>query len=115
MIIPEGLENIYTNNGWIGFKSIANNATLTTTNVELLKNTSIYTLDAHTLRVSSFPISNKNTLLIYTIQGKHIFTTSFSSNGATKDINIPILKSGIYVIQIQSALGSLTKKISILE
>jgi len=45
LIIPEGLENIYTNNGWIGFKSIANNATLTTTNVELLKNTSIYTLD----------------------------------------------------------------------
>ena len=116
LFVPEGSKDIYTNNGWVGFKTVSNNnptPVLSIQDVTALANASIYSLDSQTLRVSDFPTSNKNTLFIYDLLGKHVFTTPFSTNGGAKDINIPITESGIYIIHIQSAIGDLTKKISL--
>jgi O-acetyl-ADP-ribose deacetylase (regulator of RNase III) len=47
---------------------------------------------------------------MYSILGKQVMSTSFSSTGV-KDISLPKLSTGMYIIQLETATGKLNKKI----
>ncbi|MBG7611526.1 lamin tail domain-containing protein [Polaribacter sp. BAL334] len=74
-----------------------------------LQNTSIYAINNSTLRVVGLPSGNAN-VKMYTILGKQVMQTSFSSTGV-KDISLPKLATGMYIIQLETATGKLNKKI----
>ena len=76
-----------------------------------LENIKVYTLNNSTLRIVGF--SKKNTLLsLYNILGKKIWSDTFTSDGS-KDIQLPTLASGIYIVQIETSKGQLSKKITL--
>ncbi len=74
-------------------------------------NISIYTAGKNTLRIVG--IQNGATRLdIYNSIGKQVLKTSFTGNGMN-DIFLPNLKSGVYIIQIETKTSKLNKKIVI--
>ncbi len=64
-----------------------------------LDNVSIYTTD-NTLRIVGVQRGNTSVSL-YSILGKQLLKTSFQANGLN-DIKLPNLKTGIYIVQIES-------------
>lgn len=76
-----------------------------------LNNVSIYSIDASTLRVAGLSEGKAN-VKIYSILGKQVFETSFNATGV-KDMQLPKLASGIYVVQLATEKGTLNKKITL--
>ncbi|WP_445747989.1 T9SS type A sorting domain-containing protein [Polaribacter sp.] len=76
-----------------------------------LKNVSIYSIDASTLRVTGLSEGKAN-VKIYNILGKQVFENSFNAS-AVKDLQLPKLASGIYVVQLATEKGTLNKKITL--
>ncbi|PQJ74063.1 T9SS type A sorting domain-containing protein [Polaribacter gangjinensis] len=74
-----------------------------------LQNTSIYAINNNTLRVVGLPSGNAN-VKMYSILGKQVMQTSFSSTGV-KEISLPKLSTGMYIVQVETAAGKLNKKI----
>ncbi|PQJ75735.1 T9SS type A sorting domain-containing protein [Polaribacter gangjinensis] len=75
----------------------------------VLQNTSIYAINNNTLRVVGLPSGNAN-VKMYSILGKQVMQTSFSSTGM-KEISLPKLSTGMYIVQVETAAGKLNKKI----
>ena len=75
----------------------------------VLQNTSIYAINKNTLKVVGLPSGNAN-VKMYNILGKQVMNTSFSSTGV-KEISLPKLATGMYIIQLETAAGKLNKKI----
>ena len=76
-----------------------------------LNNVSIYSIDASTLRVAGLS-EGKASVKIYSILGKQVFENSFNAT-AVKDLKLPKLASGIYVVQLATEKGTLNKKITL--
>lgn len=77
----------------------------------LLDNVSIYKTSEMNLRITG--LQNENTSLrLYDILGKQVLTTSFVGSGVN-DIPLPNIRSGVYIIQLQTDQGKLNKKIVI--
>ncbi|MHB0754276.1 lamin tail domain-containing protein [Polaribacter sp. M15] len=76
-----------------------------------LGNVSIYTPNASTLRITGLTQGKANVKL-FNILGKQVVNESFSSN-SVKEINLPNLASGIYVVQLTTETGQLNKKITL--
>ena len=74
-----------------------------------LQNTSIYAINNNTLKVVGLPSGNA-TVKMYSILGKQVMQTSFSSTGV-KEISLPKLSTGMYIVQVATATGKLNKKI----
>jgi hypothetical protein len=83
---------------------------LSTTDVTL-QNVSVYTTDKTILRVVGLS-QGKASVKLYNMLGKQVFTTSFNSVGV-KDMNLPTLATGIYVVQLETESGKLNKKITL--
>ena len=49
---------------------------------------------------------------MYNILGKQVMTTSFEGTG-TDDITLPNLRTGVYIIQLETETGKLNKKVII--
>ncbi len=81
---------------------------LSTDNVNL-DNLSIYTPNNTTLRVAGLS-QGKASLKLFNILGKQVMQTSFTSTGV-KDIALPKLATGMYIVQLETATGKLNKKI----
>ncbi|PQJ74993.1 T9SS type A sorting domain-containing protein [Polaribacter gangjinensis] len=77
----------------------------------VLNNVSIYSVDASTLRIAGLS-EGKASVKIYSILGKQVFETSFNAT-AVKDMQLPKLASGIYVVQLATEKGTLNKKITL--
>jgi len=75
----------------------------------VLQNTSIYAINNNTLKVVGLPSGNAN-VKMYNILGKQVMNTSFSSTGV-KEISLPRLATGMYIIQLETAAGKLNRKI----
>ncbi len=73
------------------------------------ENVSVYAINNNTLRVVGIPSGNSSVKL-FTILGKQVMQTSFSSTGV-QDISLPKLATGMYIIQLETASGKLNKKI----
>jgi hypothetical protein len=76
-----------------------------------LDNISIYKTNNSNLRIVGLSEGKANVKL-FNILGKQVLDNSFSSNGI-KDINLPNLASGIYVVQLETETGKLNKKITL--
>jgi hypothetical protein len=74
-----------------------------------LSNTSVYATANNTLRVVGLPSGNA-TVKVFTILGKQVVQTSFSSTGSY-DVSLPKLATGMYIVQLETATGKLNKKI----
>lgn len=76
---------------------------------ETFTNVSIFKTNHETLRIVGLNQGQAN-LKLFNILGKQVLDTSFQSNG-TKEISLPILAKGIYVVQLETRTGTLNKKI----
>jgi hypothetical protein len=76
-----------------------------------LNNVSVYSVDANTLRVAGLS-GGKANLKIFSILGKQVFENSFNATGV-KDMQLPKLASGIYLVQLGTEKGTLNKKITL--
>lgn len=74
-----------------------------------LNNISIYKANASTLRIVGLQ-QGKTDVKLYTILGKEVLHSSFEANGA-KDIALPTLAKGIYIVQLANENSSVSKKI----
>ena len=79
------------------------------TDSEILTSVSIYKTNNSNLRVAGLQNGNAS-VKIFNILGKQVLQQSFTANGP-KDISLPTLVSGIYIVQLQNEAGSLSKKI----
>ena len=76
---------------------------------ESLENISVYKSDNFTLRIVGLHQGKKDVQL-FNILGEQVMNTSFTSSGV-KDISLPKLASGVYIVQIETEKGKLNKKI----
>ena len=83
---------------------------LSTNNYDL-ENISIYKPNNKTLRIIGVQSTNAS-IKLFTILGKQIMCKFFNFNGI-KDIRLPSLSTGIYIVQLQTEKGKLNKKIVI--
>ncbi|WP_088324146.1 T9SS type A sorting domain-containing protein [Polaribacter tangerinus] len=84
---------------------------LSTKNNSLLNTISIYKADNTTLRVAGLEKTNTN-FKLFNILGKQLVNTNFIANG-TKEISLPKVAKGIYLVKITTENGSWNKKIII--
>lgn len=75
----------------------------------LKNNIKIYKSSFLTLRMEGLP-EGKSSITLYNILGKQVLNTSFSSI-ATKEITLPNLTKGIYLVKLQTEEGTLNRKI----
>jgi hypothetical protein len=78
------------------------------------------TTDAKLDNVSVFKVHNslrivglqqgKAAVKLFNVLGRQVLNTAFESNG-TKDISLPSLAKGVYIVQLETAEGKLNKKI----
>ena len=71
----------------------------------------IYKTNATNLRIAGLAQGN-STFKLFNLLGKEVLSTSFSTNG-NKDITLPNLASGIYIVQLETESGKLNKKITL--
>lgn len=74
-----------------------------------LDNISIFKTNATTLRIVGLQ-QGKSNIKLYNVLGKQILTSSFEANGV-KDISLPNLSKGVYIVQLETTSGNLNKKI----
>ena len=85
-----------------------NSALSVDTNITL-KNISIYKLDNATLRIAGLSKDDVS-FKLFSLLGKEVLKSSFTSNGV-KDISLPKLAKGVYIVQLETKNGKLNKKI----
>mgnify|MGYP001950711749 CR=1 FL=1 len=74
-----------------------------------LNTISIYKSDVSTVRIAGLPQGN-TTVKLFNILGKELINTTFNADGV-KDISLPKLATGMYIIDVQTEAGKLNKKI----
>jgi hypothetical protein len=96
-------------NGIGRFYLHTNNSSLSAYENISLENVSVYKVDNNKLRIVGLT-QGDNSIKLFTLIGKQLVNLSFTSNGV-KDILLPKLNPGVYIIQLQSDLGKINKKI----
>lgn len=76
-----------------------------------LSNVSIYTADANTLRIVGVQNGNAK-VSIFNILGAQVLKTSFEGNGLN-EIALPSVRTGVYIVQLETETGKLNKKVII--
>lgn len=79
------------------------------TNEVTLQNISVYATNNATLRVVGLPSGSSN-LKVFNILGKQVLQSTFSSTGV-KEVALPKLATGVYLVQLETEAGKLNKKI----
>ena len=82
---------------------------LSTTNVFGLNDVMLYVKDATTLSISGLT-GGQTKLKLYSLVGKQILKTTFEGSGE-REVSIPSLSAGVYLVKLQTKEGELTKKI----
>jgi len=75
----------------------------------LLETVNVYKLNNATLRIAGLS-QGKASVKLFNVLGKQMMHTSFEAN-TSKDISLPKLETGIYIVQLETENGSLNKKI----
>jgi len=76
----------------------------------VLNNVRIFKTSSLTLKMNGLP-QGKTSIALYNIMGKEIVTTTFIFNENKKEVPLPNLTPGIYFTKIQTAKGTIKKKI----
>jgi hypothetical protein len=102
--------NIDSNMDGIGrFYIHTSSKALSTNDVFGLNNVMLYVKDATTLSISGLT-GGQTKLKLYSLAGKQILKTTFEGSGE-REVSIPSLSSGVYLVQLQTKEGELIKKI----
>ena len=72
---------------------------------------SIFTTTRDNLRIVGVQSGTANVQL-YNIAGKLVLNTSFEGTGSN-NINLPVLSSGVYIVQVKNESGTINKKVVI--
>ena len=75
----------------------------------ILNSVRIFKTDASTLKITGLP-QGKTSLYLYNIIGNKMMTTTFTSNG-NKEISLPRLATGIYIVKLETKTETINKKI----
>tara|TARA_R110002050_G_scaffold290419_1_gene444120 strand:- start:5901 stop:8717 length:2817 start_codon:yes stop_codon:yes gene_type:complete len=81
---------------------------LSTNDVDL-QNISVYTTNNATLKVVGLTSGTSN-LKVFNILGKQVLQSTFISTGV-KEVSLPKLATGVYIVQLTTETGKLNKKI----
>ena len=73
-----------------------------------LDNVSVFNVH-NSLRIVGLQ-QGKATVKLFNVLGRQVLNTAFESNG-TKDISLPSLAKGVYIVQLETVEGKLNKKI----
>lgn len=79
------------------------------TDNEILNGISIYKMNGNTLRISGLE-NGSTSIKLFNILGKQVLQDSFVANGS-KEITLPKLATGIYIVQLETQTGKVSKKI----
>jgi hypothetical protein len=86
-------------------------ASLSTGNVLDNNPVSIFTTTRDNLRIVGVQRGTAN-VQMFNILGKQVFNTSFEGSGSN-NINLPVLSSGVYIVQVKNESGTVNKKVVI--
>jgi len=75
----------------------------------ILQNINVFSTNSNILKIVGLPYG-KTKIKLLNVFGKQLIQTSFSSTGI-KEITIPKLATGMYIIQLETVPGNLNKKI----
>ena len=73
---------------------------------------SIYKTSNTSLRVTGLR-QGKTTINIFNVLGKSVLEESFMVNNSIKDLTLPKIASGVYIVQLKTDKGNLNKKMII--
>lgn len=76
---------------------------------EFLNSVSIYKSNATTLRISGLK-SGKASVKLFNMIGKQVMNSNFNTTGV-KELTLPELSKGVYIVQLETENGKLNKKI----
>ncbi len=80
-------------------------------NVAVLKSVHIYKSAKTTLTITGLPNQGKNTVKIFNILGKEVFSTSFTAQQKAT-IQLPVnISTGVYLVKLQTVKGNVHKKV----
>lgn len=79
------------------------------TDTELLNSVSIYKSNATTLRIVGLS-QGKSSVKLFNVLGKQVMSSNFNAQGV-KELSLPNLAKGVYVVQLETETGKLNKKI----
>jgi hypothetical protein len=82
---------------------------LSTNNVFGLNDVMLFVKDAATISISGLT-SGQTKLKLYSLVGKQILKTTFDGSGE-REVSIPSLSAGVYLVQLQTKERKLIKKI----
>jgi len=86
-------------------------ASLSTGNVLDNNPVNIFTTTRDNLRIVGVQSGTAN-VQMFNILGKQVLNTSFEGSGSN-NINLPVLSSGVYIIQVKNGSGTINKKVVI--
>ena len=98
-------------NGTGRFYLHTTSASLSTGNVLGNNPVSIFTTSRDNVRIVGVQSGSAN-VQMFNILGKQVLNTSFEGSGSN-DINLPVLSSGVYIVQVKNASGTINKKVVI--
>ena len=81
------------------------------TNIAALNSIHIYKSNTRTLTITGLANQEKNNVKVYTILGKQVFNKSIAAQQKA-EVQLPMsLSTGVYLIKLQTANGSVNKKV----
>ena len=85
------------------------NSEALSTDTALLNSISIYKSNARTLRIVGLQ-DGKASIKLFNLLGKQVMTSNFNTTGV-KELTLPNLSMGVYIVQLETESGKLNKKI----
>ena len=73
------------------------------------ENISVYKSSSNEITITG--LNTEATFTMFSLLGKQVLQTKVTSNGVSK-VNLPSLSTGIYILKLNSSLGTITKKIT---
>ena len=80
-------------------------------NETLLKGVNVYTIGNSILKIAGLQKGNTSVKL-FTVLGKQVMNSTFNTTGI-KEVSLPRLSSGVYIVQLSTETGRVNKKIII--
>jgi len=78
--------------------------------LDLAASISIFKSSPSTLKLTALP-NGSTTLKLFNLLGKQLISTTFYATRGTKEIELPRLAKGIYIVQLATQAGNVNKKI----
>jgi hypothetical protein len=75
-----------------------------------IENISVYKSSSNEITITG--LNTEATFTMFSLLGKQVLQTKVAANGVNK-VNLPSLSAGIYIVKLNSSLGTITKKITL--